>query len=173
MKRFGKILTGALLAGSAVAATVATTAPADARVAIGIGIGVPGYYGPAYYPPGPCYDYDYYYDGYCGYPTYSGAVFIGGRWVNGRHFYRWWGGAPWFWWHGHWHNWHGWRGAHFNWNHGGGHWGGGHWGGGHHMGGGHWGGGHMGGGHWGGHGGGTHVGGHIGTHSGGGGHHHH
>src|SRR5437762_11753605 len=121
MTRMKKVFAGALAAaGIAAGATLATTAPAEARVAVGIGIGVgaPGYYyGPGYYPPGPCYAYDYYYSGYCGYPTYSGAIFIGGRWVYGPHFYRWWGGRPWFWNHGHWGSWAGWRGAHFNWAH--------------------------------------------------------
>lgn len=121
MKRLKSILAGALTAaGIAGGATLATTAPADAGVRIGIGVGVPGYYyGPGYYPPGPCYGYNYYYSGYCGYPVYSGPVFIGGRWVYGPHYYRWWGGRPWFWNHGRWGYWGGWRGARFNWNHGG------------------------------------------------------
>ena len=117
MTRIGKIMAGALATvGIATGVTLATSAPADARVAVGIGIGIPApgyYYGPGYYPPGPCYGYDYYYSGYCGYPTYGGAVFIGGRWVYGPHYYRWWGGRPWFWHRGGWHNWGGWRGAHF------------------------------------------------------------
>jgi hypothetical protein len=82
MKRFGKIAIGALmLAGSAVGATVATTAPADAHVSVGIGIGVPG---PAYVVPGPaygnpCYDarYRYYHPGYCGGPAYYGPDYYG------------------------------------------------------------------------------------------------
>lgn len=121
MTRIKKFVAGALAAaGIAGGATLATTAPAEARVVVGVGIGVPGfYYGPGYYPPGPCYAYDYYYSGYCGYPTYAGAVFIGGRWVYGPHYYRWWGGRPWFWYRGGWHYWHGWRGAHWRWNHGG------------------------------------------------------
>ena len=168
MTRMKKLVAGALaLAGVAGGAVLATT-PAEARVAIGVGIGVgvPGYYyGPGYYPPGPCGSYDYYYSGYCGYPVYNGGVFIGGRWFYGPHYYRWWGGRPWFWNHGRWAYWGGWRGAHFNWSHrgwGGRGWGGRGWHGGWH--GGHaW---HGGGVHVGGHIGGVHVGGHIG-----GGHH--
>ena len=58
MTRTKKFLAGALAAaGMAGAATLATTAPAEAGVHVGIGIGVPGYYyGPGYYPPGPCGD---------------------------------------------------------------------------------------------------------------------
>ena len=115
MKQFAKAALGALaIAG---AATVAMTAPAAAGVHIGIGIGIPGpgygppppapyyegYYGPGYYPPGPCAGYNYYYSGYCGYPTYSDPVWIGGRWYNGPHYYRWWGGRPYVWAHGGWH----------------------------------------------------------------------
>ncbi len=163
MTRTKKFLAGALAAAGIVGgATLATTAPAEAGVSVGIGVGVPGYYyGPGYYPPGACYGYDYYYSGYCGYPTYTGAVFLGGRWVYGPHYYRWWGGRPWFWYRGGWHNWAGWRGAHFNWSHRA--WGGRGWRGG-------WHGGWRGGRGW--HGrpgigvharvGGVHVGGHIG-----------
>ena len=83
MKRFGKLAIGALmLAGSAVGATVATTAPADAHVSVGIGIGVPGpvYAGPRYYG-NPCDSprYRYYHQGYCyGYgPAYYGPSYYG------------------------------------------------------------------------------------------------
>jgi hypothetical protein len=119
MTRMKKFIAGAIAAaGIAGGATLATTTPAEARVAIGIGIGVPGYYyGPGYYPPGPCGSYDYYYSGYCGYPTYTGGVFLGGRWVYGPHYYRWWHGRPWFWHRGGWHYWGGWRHARWNWSH--------------------------------------------------------
>ncbi len=76
MKRFGKIAIGALmLAGSAVGATVATTAPADAHVSVGIGIGVPG----PVYGGNPCYDarYRYYHPGYFGGPAYYGPNYYG------------------------------------------------------------------------------------------------
>ncbi|MGH6872858.1 MAG: peptidase, partial [Rhizomicrobium sp.] len=70
MKRFGKYLaSAALAAGTILGVSAATTTAADARVVVGVGIGVPGgYYGPGYYPPGPCYGYNYYYQGNCGYP---------------------------------------------------------------------------------------------------------
>ena len=51
MKKFAKIALGALMvAGAAAATTAATTTPAEARVSVGIGFGVPGYYG-GYYGP--------------------------------------------------------------------------------------------------------------------------
>jgi hypothetical protein len=108
MKLFSKAALGAFaIAGTA---TMALTTPAAAGVHIGIGIGIPGpapvyegYYGPGYYPPGPCAGYNYYYSGYCGYPVYSDPVFIGGVWYNGPHYYRWWGGRPYVWAHGGWH----------------------------------------------------------------------
>ena len=127
MKTFAKVaLASALIAG----ASIAVTPPADARVVVGIGVGVPGYYyGRGYYPPGPCYYYGYYYPGYCGYPTYTGRVFINGVWVYGPHYYRWWNGRPYFWHRGGWHYWNGWRGVRHPWNRragmhirGGGHW---------------------------------------------------
>src|SRR5277367_324809 len=108
MKLFAKAALGALaIAG---AATLAMTAPAAAGVHIGIGIGIPGpgygppprpmyegYYGPGYYPPGPCAGYNYYYSGYCGYSVYPGPIWLNGAWAYGPHYYRWWGGRPWFW----------------------------------------------------------------------------
>src|ERR1700753_492646 len=76
MKKIAKIAVSALaLAGVAAATTAAMTAPAEARVAIGIGIGGPGYYGGYYGPPAPCY-----YGGYygCGYgPAYYGYGYGG------------------------------------------------------------------------------------------------
>ncbi len=106
------------------AALLATT-PADAQVGVSVGVpglhvrvGVPAYYyGPGYYPPGPCDAYDHYYDGDCGYPIYTGRIFIGGAYIEGPHYYRWWGGRPYFWYRGGWHNWNGWNRARFNWNH--------------------------------------------------------
>src|ERR1700761_2286673 len=120
---FKTLVAGAALTGAALVAS----APADAGVHIGIGIGVPAvgvrvggpayYYGPGYYPPGPCAGYNYYYAGDCGYSVYGGPIFLNGAWVTGPHYYRWWGGRPWFWNHGGWHYWGGWSGAHFAWNH--------------------------------------------------------
>jgi hypothetical protein len=93
MTRFAKLAAGALLvAGTVIGATAALTTPADARVVVGVGIGVPGYY-PAY---------PYY--GYYGYPAYYG--YYGSPYV--------WGGGRWHWrggwgWHHPW-GWHrGWR----------------------------------------------------------------
>ena len=112
MKLIGKLAIGAVMAG---AAALATTAPADARVTVGIGIGGPGYYGyygPAYYH-NPCwrpYPYrPYYCDAgyYPGYYGYGGPVIglgFGGGWGHG-----------------------GWHGGHGGWSHGGGAHGGGHW----------------------------------------------
>ena len=118
MKQFGRAALGALMmAGAALAAST----PANAGVSVGIGIGIPapgyyryeGYYGPGYYPPGPCARYSYYYTGNCGYPAWTGPVYVGGVWYNGPHYYRYWGGRPWVWWHGGWRGyyggWAGWR----------------------------------------------------------------
>ena len=111
-------------------------APADAQV--GVRIAVPGihvrvgapayYYGPGYYPPGPCDAYDTYYDGDCGYAVYNGPIYLGGVYVGGTHYYRWYGGHPYFWYRGGWHNWGGWNRVNFNWNRGAGWgWHDGHW----------------------------------------------
>lgn len=115
MKRFGKIAMGALmLAGTAVGGTLATTAPADAHVSVGIGIGVPGYYGPPagyvnrcdnprwrYYHPGYCNGYGpayygpnyygYYDQGYYG-PGYYEPV-VGGFWFTDNFGHRRWHGG--------------------------------------------------------------------------------
>jgi hypothetical protein len=128
MTRFGKLIGALMLAGTAGAATVATTAPADAHVSVGIGIGVPGpAYGPAYYG-NPCYDarYAYYHPGYCGGYAYGPGYYDTGFYGPG--YYSPVVGGFWFsdsFGHRHWH------GGAF---HGGGfHGGGGHWsGGGHH-----------------------------------------
>jgi hypothetical protein len=108
MKAMKKVAIGALIACGV---TVATAASVDARVSIGIGIGIPGVgvYGPGYYPPGPCYNYHYAYNGYCGYPAYADPVFIGGVWYNGSHNYRTWHGQQQVWLQGNWHS--GYRGG--------------------------------------------------------------
>lgn len=105
MKQFGKFLAVTLLAAGSAAGVMGMSAPADARVSVGIGIGIPGppVYGPAYYPPGPCYNYDYYYSGDCGYPAYADPVFIGGVWYNGPHYYRTFRGQQQVWSRGAWH----------------------------------------------------------------------
>ncbi len=127
MKRIAKLALGAvLMAGTAFA--VAT--PAAARVSVGIGIGVPGYYGPPpryavcdpysrYYDPYYCGDYDYY---------YGPPLFIDGFWFNNGGRYRDYDGRREYWVHGGWHGYSGGGGGHWS---GGGHGGGGHWGGGH------------------------------------------
>jgi hypothetical protein len=104
-----KTLIRAALGATVLAGATLAAAPADARVSVGIGIGVPGYYG-GYADP--CYR-PYPYPEYCGYPVYSGPVFIGGAWHTGAWRYRFVNGHRAFWWRGGWH---------------GGHWGhGGHW----------------------------------------------
>src|SRR6201996_5793177 len=115
----------ALAAGAAIVGGLIATAPANAQVQlgvrlpgvhVGVGVGVPApayYYGPGYYPPGPCDAYDRYYDGDCGYAVYDGPIYLDGAYVNGPHYYRWYNGAPTFWYRGGWHTWDGWRGAHF------------------------------------------------------------
>lgn len=103
MKRFGKVFAGALMvAGLAGAATVATTAPAAARVSIGIGIGVPGpgYYGPAY-GGNPCFNprYRYYHPGYCGGAAYAYGPAYNGYYDSGFYgpgYYEPVGGGFWF-----------------------------------------------------------------------------
>jgi hypothetical protein len=90
MKKFAKVLGAAVLAGGAL---MAVSAPASARVSVGIGLGG-GYYG----PPAPAYNcdpysrfYDPYYCGYgpAYYPGYYGwggpAVVIGGHFGGGWH----------------------------------------------------------------------------------------
>jgi len=140
MKRIGKMAFGALmLAGSAVGATVAMTAPADAHVSVGIGIGIPG---PGYYAPrgyeNPCDSarYRYYHQNYCyGYgPAYYGPNYYGyyDQGYYGPGYYEPVVGGFWFTdggGHRHWHSgsfhgggFHG----HASWHGGGGYHGGGH-----------------------------------------------
>src|SRR5579872_1220295 len=73
MKKIAKFaLSAVMLAGVATATAAAVTTPAEARVAVGFGIGVPGYYG-GYYGPPPCYGYY----GYYGCPYYGPAYYDG------------------------------------------------------------------------------------------------
>ena len=137
MKTWMKIAAPALMAAGLMA-----SAPANAQVHIGVGIGGPNvhvgvgiggpvpayYYGPGYYPPGPCDAYDHYYDGDCGYSVYNGPIVLGGISVGGPHYYRWYNGAPYFWYRGGWQTWNGWNRTNFAWNRGEGFgWRGGHW----------------------------------------------
>ena len=123
MKSLTKLSVAA--AAFAAGAVLCAAAPADAQIGISvnvpgvhIGVGVPApawYYGAGFYPPGPCDAYNAYYQGDCGYPVYSGPVLIDGVWVQGVHYYRWWGGHPVFWYRGGWHEWAGWHNANFAW----------------------------------------------------------
>jgi hypothetical protein len=97
MRKFAKVALGALMmAGAATATTAAMTSPAEARVSVGIGLGFPGYYGPAYYPGyyGPAYYDPYYYPAYpyYGRPYWRGHYGYGWR---GRYGYR--GGYRGYW----------------------------------------------------------------------------
>jgi hypothetical protein len=118
----------ALVTGAALAAGLMASAPADAQVHvgvglpgvhIGVGVGAPAYYyGPGYYPPGPCDAYNDYYGGDCGYATYNGPVVLDGIAVGGPHYYRWFNGQPYFWYRGGWHFWNGWQRVNFAWDRG-------------------------------------------------------
>jgi hypothetical protein len=99
MRRFGKLAAGALmLAGTTAAATLVTTAPADAHISVGIGIGIPG---PAYYGGNPCYNarYRYYHPEYCGYAQNYGQGYYGSGYYapvgNGLWFTDAWGHRRW------------------------------------------------------------------------------
>jgi hypothetical protein len=97
-------------------------------VHVGVGVGTPAFYGPGFYPPGPCDTYNYYYQGDCGYAVYNGPVAFDGVTIGGPHYYRWYNGQPLFWYRGGWHSWRGWTRANFGWDHGEGWgWRGGHW----------------------------------------------
>jgi len=114
------LLKNAAAAAAVIAASGFASSAGAAGVAVGIGVGVPAptyYYGPGYYPPGPCVAYDYYYEGDCGYPVYNGDVAFDGVTVSGPHYYRWDGDHPSFWYRGGWHQWNGWQGSHWNWEH--------------------------------------------------------
>lgn len=109
MKHLGKLAFGAAI----VAATAMTAVPAQA-VVVNVGIGVP-------VAPPCAYTY-----ARCGYYNYSYPVYVGGRWLYGPHYYRWWGGRPWVWWNGGWRVGFGggWRGVgwHPGWHYWGGGW---------------------------------------------------
>ena len=75
-----------LVAGLSFAAITLPTAPAQARVFVGVGIPFPGAWG--YYAPAPYYgSYGYPYYGHPAY-AYRGGVFIGGTF--GPHHHRRW-----------------------------------------------------------------------------------
>jgi hypothetical protein len=111
MKTIAKATLGAL---ALAAAAFGTAAPANAAVGFSFGFGVPGrsyYPPPRYYGPPPraydrCYD-SYYGPADCHYPLYSGPVYFGGTWIDGRFPYRDFDGRREFWVH------NGWRAAPF------------------------------------------------------------
>src|ERR1043166_3765028 len=97
MKAFLKTtVAGAAMAGAAMFAS----APAEARVDLGISIGVPGV----------AFEYDS--GGYCDrwgcpddywdFPVYYGPVYWGGEWYRGPVYYREYRGEYWYWIHGGW-----------------------------------------------------------------------
>ena len=107
-----------MLAGS----TLVASEPAQARVSVGIGIGVPGpYYGPGYYGPGYapgyspfCDRYSRWFDPYrCDADYYDddeywdGPIFIDGFWWNGPFRSRFHRGHREFFFHNHWREGHG------------------------------------------------------------------
>jgi hypothetical protein len=109
MKTFAKIAFGAFVL---VSTALTVSAPAQAKVNIGVGIdlGGPGPYAPypPAYPVGPYPDPCYYEaangpNPYCGYPVYSGPVFFGGAWYNGPIRYRDVRGERQYWISGGWH----------------------------------------------------------------------
>jgi len=117
-----------LATASLMTAGLMMSAPANAQVHVGIGIpgvhigvgvGAPApayYYGPGYYPPGPCDAYTDYYSGDCGYAVYTGPIMLDGIAVGGSHYYRWYNGQPYFWYRGGWHFWNGWSHVNFGWD---------------------------------------------------------
>ena len=130
----------ALAAGAMMTAGLMMSLPASAQVHvgvglpgvhIGVGVGAPApayYYGPGYYPPGPCDAYNSNYAGACGYAVYNGPVVLDGIALTGPHYYRWYNGMPYFWYRGGWHFWNGWNRVNFAWDRGEGFgWHGGHW----------------------------------------------
>lgn len=92
-KPWVKRLAVASVVAAALAAPLTISAPAQARVFIGFGFGVPGAWG--YYPPAPYYPYPAYYP-YRYYRGYPYAYPAGVYW--GHPFYRHWHHR----WHHHW-----------------------------------------------------------------------
>ncbi|HEX2594023.1 MAG TPA: hypothetical protein VHL34_21155 [Rhizomicrobium sp.] len=115
MKKLAMAALGALMMAGT---TAATTAPAEARVVVGIGFGGGGYYAPGYhggygyrvcdpysryYNPYRCED-DRYYSDY-----YYDPIYFGGGWYRGPFRYRDYRGYREFWVNGGWHR-NEWRG---------------------------------------------------------------
>jgi hypothetical protein len=94
MKTIAKLALGGLMLAGAAAAT---TAPASAGVAVGVNIGVPGV-AVGYGYGNPCYRPYWYRPAWCGgYPVYSAPLFVNGGWYTGPAYYRYYGGARYFW----------------------------------------------------------------------------
>ena len=123
LSRFKTATVIALIAGGAAFATSANAQGVGVGVhvggvGVGVGVGAPAYYyNEGYYPPGTCAGYNYYYDGDCGYPVYTGDVVIDGTVVSGPHYYRWNNDHPDFWYRGGWHNWDDWHRTNYRWDH--------------------------------------------------------
>ena len=112
MKRLAKIaLTALMLTGGSAATAIATSAPAQAGVAIGVNVGGPAYWGGRYYGYRPCAnpDFRYWHPYRCGVaPRYYGPAWAGyydsGFWGPG--YYQPVVGGFWFtdsWGHRRWH----------------------------------------------------------------------
>ena len=97
MKTIAKLaLGGILLAGAAGTAV----APAEAGLAIGVNVGVPGV-NVAYYGPNPCARPFAFRPAYC-YPVYNQPIFFGGGFYREPVYFRYEGGARYFWIHNGW-----------------------------------------------------------------------
>jgi hypothetical protein len=112
MRRIHQLAIGlAALGTTALGGSLVATTPASARVAVGIGIGVPGpaFYGTYRIRTGRCRfpKFAFNHPGLCGYPRFSEPVFIDGAWVNEPLYYRSYGGSRYFWYRGRWVTGHG------------------------------------------------------------------
>lgn len=107
MTRFAKIALGGLMAGGI---ALAAATPAAARVSVGIGFGVPGYYAP-YYDPCDSPRFRYWHPYRCGTPVYYERPYYD-EWYGGPSFYLYSGGGH-HWHHGGWHD----EGRHEGWHH--------------------------------------------------------
>jgi hypothetical protein len=97
MKTLAKLVLGGLM----LTAAAATAAPANAGVAVGVNIGVPGV-AVGYGYGNPCYRPYAYRPAYCRYPVYGGPLFVNGGWYREPIYYRYEGGARFFWLHNGW-----------------------------------------------------------------------
>jgi hypothetical protein len=96
-KMAAKLVCGALMLGGAAAAS---TAPAEAGIAVGVSVGVPAV---GVRVGDPCFRPFRFRPAYCGYPVYAGpAVYLGGVVYHGPLRYRWNHGVREFWFHDGW-----------------------------------------------------------------------